>query len=366
MVKTPLMLFAALVIALGILASLSPAPDRVTDRDIYEATAARRIVPDCTDLHCFRVLVAWTLGALPGSSDLKWKGYAVFCNAAAAVALFQLCLTFGLSRRAAWLASMMSAFGFGSLYTLHDPYTSDPLMYALGPVLTNELVRDRVARAAAIGAIGVLAKEFAAVPFFMFAGYSAFEKRWAAAARCLAAGNFVFLVWLVLQLTLMLRFNYGYGDSTSTHLLSGGAVGPWYAQQSPRGAFSAVFNEYGAVYLLAPVGFLFGPRPLCRLTIAAAPIAVLFAYVQQPDRALWNFHFLALPLAAIVLDRAPSVLRWLTVSAFALANVRVGAQLSIAPAARFALGCSMLLAIASVVMAVRDGRMTATPHPVSA
>ena len=133
--------FAALAIALAAIAWLSPPPDRVTDRNIYEAAAARGIVPDCTDLHCFRVLVPWTLGALPGSSLPKWKAYAVLCNAAAAVALFRLCLTFGLSRRAAWLASTMSAFGFGSLYTLHDPHTSDPLMYALGPVLTNELLR---------------------------------------------------------------------------------------------------------------------------------------------------------------------------------------------------------------------------------
>src|SRR5437764_2044809 len=88
-------------IVLGVIAWLSPLPDRVTDRDIYEATAQQRIVPDCTDIHCFRVLVAWTLGPLPGSSLTKWKTYAVVCNAAAAVALFQLCLTFGLSRHVA-------------------------------------------------------------------------------------------------------------------------------------------------------------------------------------------------------------------------------------------------------------------------
>ena len=120
------------------------------------------MVPDCNDLHCFRALVAWTLGTLPGPSTIKWRSYAVACNAVAAVMVLQLCLTFGLSARAAWTASILSALGFGALYTLHDAYTSDPLMYALGPLMTNELLRGRRFVAAAIGTIGVFAKEFAA------------------------------------------------------------------------------------------------------------------------------------------------------------------------------------------------------------
>ena len=113
--------FEACAVALGCIAAMSPAPDRVTDRDVYEATATRRIVPDCGDLHCFRVLVPWILGPLPGASILKWKAYAVVCNAATAVAVFIWSLSLGLSRRAAWMASVASAFGFGSLYTRHDP-----------------------------------------------------------------------------------------------------------------------------------------------------------------------------------------------------------------------------------------------------
>src|SRR6185436_17788422 len=121
----------ALVALLGAVAWLSPQPSRVTDREIYERTASEGVVPDCNVLHCFRTLVAWTLGALPGPSALKWRSYAVVYNAAAAVMVFQLCLTFGLSLRVAWMASLISAFGFGALYTLHDAYTSDPLMYLL-------------------------------------------------------------------------------------------------------------------------------------------------------------------------------------------------------------------------------------------
>ena len=344
---------AALLLVLGTVARLSPLPDRVTDRDIYERTATSRIVIDCNDLHCFRALVAWTLGALPGDSTLKWRSYAVVCNAAAAVMVLQLCLTFGLSLRTAWTASIISALGFGSLYTLHDAYTSDPLMYLLGPLMTNELLRARLGVAGAIGAIGVFAKEFAAAPLFLFAMYQASERRWPDALRTFVAANAVFIVWVIFHLMMIIRFNYGYGGTTSNRFLSGGGLGPWLQEQSLRGILSAMFNEFGALYLLAPVGFMLAPASLRRLTIVAAPVALVLCYVQQPDRALWNFHFLAAPLGALALERAPLALAGLTVAAFAVANLRVGAQLTAVPAARFALALSVLFALAAVVQAFR-------------
>ncbi len=348
---------AALLVVLGTLAWLSPLPDRVTDREIYERTAAYRVVPDCNDLHCFRALVSWTLGALPGSAEastLKWRSYAVVCNAAAAVMVLQLCLTFGLSMRTAWTASIISALGFGSLYTLHDAYTSDPLMYLLGPLMTNELLRGRLAVAGVCGAIGVFAKEFAAAPLFLFAMYEASARRWPAALRALAAANAVFIVWVVFHLTMIIRFNYGYGGTTSNRFLSGGGIGPWLQEQSVRGILSAMFNEFGALYILAPAGFLLAPASLRRLTMMAAPVALVLCYVQQPDRALWNLHFLVAPLGALAIEQAPIVLAALTVATFAMANLRVGAQLAAVPAARFALALSVLFAVAAMVMRRSD------------
>ena len=75
--------------------------------------------------------------------------------------------------------------------------------------------------------------------------------------------------------------------------------------------------------------------------------------MQQPDRALWNVHFLVLPLAAVLLDRAPA-LGWATMGAFAVGNLRVGAQLPIASIGRVALAASVLLAMATTVMALRS------------
>jgi len=348
--------FAAFAVLLGVIAAASPAPDRVTDRDVYEATSAQIVVPDCGDLQCFRVLVPWVLGRFGGPSTLRWKAYAALANAGAGVAVFACALAFGLSRRAAALASIGSAFGFGSLYTLHDPYTSDPLMYLLGPTITLAAVNGRIALGAGLGAIGVLAKEFAGAPLYIVAGWLAIERRCQAALRALAGANVPFLVWVIFTLTLMLRFNYTYSGSASADLAGGGNLVGWMSHQSARGIASAMFIEFSAFWLLTPVGFVLAPPMLRRLFLVSLPVAALFGYVQQPDRALWNIHYLAMPMGAAVLDAAPAALGVATLAAFVAANLRVGAQLPMAAAGRAALALSMMLAAASAWAAMRTVR----------
>ena len=204
-------LFAASAVVLACVAALSPEPDHVTDRLVYERSAEQVIVPDCSDLHCFRVLVPWVLGRLPGSSTLRWKAYAVLANAAAAAGVWMLCLAIGLGRRAALFASALSACGFGAFYTLHDPFTSDPLMYALGPAISTALANGQLAAAAALSIVGATAKEFAAAPAYIFTLYDASLRRWADAFRAMLIGNAAFLTWALLMIALMIRFNYSLG-----------------------------------------------------------------------------------------------------------------------------------------------------------
>ncbi|HUQ88805.1 MAG TPA: hypothetical protein VM096_14710 [Vicinamibacterales bacterium] len=348
-------LWLAFVAALGVIAYLSPEPDRVTDRPVYEATAQQFVVPDCADLHCFRVLMPWLLGSLPGPSLPKWKVYAVVANATAAIVVLALSIAWALPARAAIMAAAMSAFGFGALYTLHDVFTSDPLMFALGPLLVLLLLRERFMLAAGIASVGVLAKEFAAAPVYIFSAASILQRRFPTAWRALAAANCALIVWLLLQFTLMLRFNYGYGDNPSTHLGSGGYLAKWLAEQSPRGAAIAMFNEFGVLWLLAPIGWFLATRSLRMFAIASIPVALVFGYVQQPDRALWNFHFLVTPLASLVLSRLPAIAAWAMIAFFAIANLRVGAQLMFVPAARGALAASIVIAAIGIMWAWRNG-----------
>jgi hypothetical protein len=340
--------------ALALVAWASPTPDRVTDRRIYEATAAQVVVPDCSDLQCFRVLVPWVLGRLPGSSALRWKLYAAATNAGGAAGVFALCLVCGVSSRAAGMAAALSAFGFGSLYTLHDPFTSDPLMYAIGPIATTALVSDRTAIAAVIGIVGVTAKEFAAAPLYAYAASAVIERRWSPALRAFAAGNAALITWAALTVALMLAFNYTYGwnGNGSADFGHGAALALWAQKQSARGIAFAMFNEFGALYVLAPLGLVYAPPSLRRLAVVSLPIAFVFCYVQQPDRALWNFHYLVTPFAALVLERARPAISWSTIAAFVIGNLRVGAQLPIAGVARVAIAASLVLAIVAAASAI--------------
>lgn len=357
--RPPFILIGGVAAALALVAILSPSPSHITDRGLYETIARQRIVPECDDLHCFRVLVPVALGVLPGSSIVKWKTYAVLCSAATTLAVWYLCVTLGLRRRAAAFGALMSAFGFGSLYTLYDTYTADPLMFLMGPLVTNELLLGRVGVAAAAATLGVFAKEFAAAPVYIFSAYLATWRRWMAALRVLVAANAAFIVWAAMTLILMLRFGYAWSGAYSGGLTSGGAL-PWFHKMTGRVVLLAMFSEFGALYVLTPVGLCFAPPALRRLALVSIPVAALFAYGQQPDRALWNFHFLVTPLAAIVLDRVPAMLAWSTIAAFSVGNLRLGAQLPIATVSRPAVAASIVLALASCAVATRarSGRTT--------
>ena len=347
--------FVAIAVVLGCVAAGAPAPSYATDRGTYETIGRQWILPDCGDLHCFRVLVAWILEHLPGPSLLKWKAYAVVANAAAAMALARLCGTLGLSRQAATYAAWLAALGFGSLFTLFDPYTSDPLMFFLGPALIDLLLRNQIAAAAAIAAVGVFAKEFAAAPLWILTIYTASARQWERCARVLFAAMSVTLVWIAFHLTLTLKYNNSYAASASADLLGGGYLRHWASYMSPRVAASAVFGEFGALFLLIPAGLWWGSQQLRRLAVAAIPALLALAYVQQPDRALWNFHFLAIPLSVIVLEELPSALIWLFIAAYGLANLRVGAQLPFVPSARFPIVVSVLLALTAIAVKMLRG-----------
>ena len=60
--------FVAIVIVLAAVATIAPKPWYGTDRGTYEAVGRQLVIPDCSELHCFRVLIAWTLASLPGPS----------------------------------------------------------------------------------------------------------------------------------------------------------------------------------------------------------------------------------------------------------------------------------------------------------
>jgi hypothetical protein len=318
----------------------------------YEATADRTIIPGCSEVQCFRVLVPWIVGLVPVASVIKWKAFAVVFDALAGVAVFELSIALGLSRRAATTALLLSALGFGSMFEMWDPYNADPLMFYLGPLTIRWLLEGRYALAAAVTCVTVLAKEFIVIAVAMFALWAAWTRDWRAARVAFAISAAAFVLWGGFQLLLMSRFGYsysGFGTAATTRLLSGSFLVRWFSLMPARAALAALVNEFGAVYLLIPFGWLSAPRTLRQLSIASLPFVAFLAYVEQPDRALWNFHFLASPLAAIVLDDVSAPARWSFVVLYALASARAGAQLLFLPPVAWPLAVSLGLAVFAVV-----------------
>ena len=347
--------FTLLVALLGTI-SFFASRQRMPDSYWYTNTAERTIVPGCAEIHCYRVLVPWIVGVLPGTTFLKWRAYSVVVNALAAIAVSDLALAFGLSRRAATIAMFTSALGFGAQFTIYDPFNADPLMFFLSPLVTRWLLERRWRASAAVACVAVLAKEFVVAPIVIFGLASARAADWLTARRAFAIAGAAFAIWVGVQAFLTMHFGYSYGGNPSTHLASGGYLWFWLTHESVRQSVFAQFAEFGALYLLAPVGWRRAPVVLKALTIAAVPVACVFAYVQQPDRALWNFHFLVSPLAALALEPAGAALTALFLTTFGLANLRIGSQVEFLPQARFPLVISLAIAVATVTLNVRQQR----------
>jgi hypothetical protein len=353
------MRFAALVIVLGAIAAAAGAPPSA-DRDIYQQIGRQLIVLDCHDVHCYRILPAPLLEHLPVPSAVAWKAYAVVTIAAAALALGRLCLVLGLSERAAGYATWIAALGFGPLQSLFDPYTSDPVMYLLAPLLVADLLRRRIGRATLMASVGVLAKEFAAAPLWIFTLASALRRRWDVVARAALAALTATLVWFTLQTTLMTLYNYSYGNNPSVNLLGGGYFAVWVRALGWPAAVAYLFMTFGPAYILMGAGLRRAGDTLRLLAIASLPAAAAFAYVQQPDRALWNFHFVVIPIAALALETLPDALCWLFVIAFGVANLRLGENLP--DTVLWVRGLMLAFAVGLAIVAARTA--ASAPRPV--
>lgn len=331
---------------LGIIAASTPTPPS-DDRDTYQKVGRSVLIRDCSNIHCFRILVAVALEPLPGPSLVKWKTYAVLANAAAAVAVGHFCLLLGLSASAAVAATWISAFGSGSLYSLFDCYTSDPLMYLIGPLVASAVMAGRINRAGLISGIGVFAKEFAAAPLWIFAIMAAFERRWPAARRLAAAAAAVSAIWASLQIGLRLLLHYTNGATASSNLLHGAYLALWLRNVGVVGAAIYLFTTFGALYFLLPAGLLRNRRNL-HLALASLPAVAAFVYVQQPERALWNFHFIVIPIAVSVLQELPVWALGSFAAAFGIANLRFGAQLPLRTLGQAAILVSVAVALVAV------------------
>ena len=360
--QRPTLHAAAILLVLAAVAVIAPVPAE-SNRDFYEHSGRDVVMPGCLGGDCFRPLIPVVLERLPGPSLVKWKTYAVIANAIGAVAVGRFALMLGLSSTGALAAMWLSALGQGTLYSLFDAYSSDPLMYMLGPLMAIWLWRGQYERASLAGLVGIFAKEFAAAPLWIFMLLAGLDRRFHAAARLLAAAATITLIWLATHASYMALQNYAYGSTASADLLHGGFLATWLRSVRVTGALMYLFTSFSALYLLWPVGLVRCSRELRLLAVAAVPALVAFVYVEQPERALWNFHFIVIPLAALVLQQLPGWMTTVFVACFGVANLRFGAQLPIRGPARIAVVLSLAIAAIAAVRALLQKRTQPVAEP---
>jgi hypothetical protein len=163
---------------------------------------------------------------------------------------------------------------------------------------------------------------------------------------------------------MMAFFRYAYDANPSIDIMRGGYFWYWYQHIGPVTALLTVFSAFGAAYLLAAAGFMRAPEQLRALVGGAVIPALAFMYVETPDRALFNFHFLVGPLAAIALVSAPALAGWTFIAAYAIANLRIGSTWDVLPPSRYALACCLAIACLAIVqMLGRSGAGVVTAGP---
>lgn len=339
---------ALMLVIGGVIAWLAPAPSWETDRDIYERLAREWVIKGCNDFHCFRPLVPWMLGWLPGPPIVIWKAYVVVCETAAAVAMSWWAMRWGVSRESARMVGWMTALGSGACYTLFDPYSSDALMHLLGPALMLAIDRTHVAAATAVSAVAVMGKEFAALPLAISAATRGIQQRWPEMRRLTIAAMFVIAIWIGWQIFARLQLHYVTGPTYSADVTMGGYVAFWMITLSTTLVLTLIALIFGGLWLLWPAGLWWGPRELRQVTLASMPGLLVLNALQQPDRAMWNFAFLVMPAAAVVLDRVPAAWGWILVGVQLLINLRFGAQLLMLPSAKLSLPAAIIVAAAII------------------
>jgi hypothetical protein len=340
--------FASILLMLTVAGQRLP-PPAISDQQIVEYVGQGVINPGCNDIHCWRILPAAIVERFPGPSLPRWRIYAALGNAAGAAVTGQLAMALGLSPHTAILAMWVSGMSAGSFTTVYNPYTSDPLIFFLAPLVMLLLVRERIGVATLVSAIGIFAKEFAAVPLYMEAGAAAIGREWPRFKRTALIAIAVTVWWVAYQISLMVFFDYAYGANPSVDVFGGGYFWFWFGHVGLQTAIVTVFTAFSAAFVLAAAGFSIAPSRLRALVGGAIVPAMAFVYVETPDRALFNFHFVVAPLAALALVSLPAIAGWGFVAAYGLANLRMGSSWEALPSARFGFAVSLAVALIAVV-----------------
>lgn len=339
---TGLRQFGAIIAINALLAfavhAAAPAQPDNTDRQEYEYVGAHGLDASCPwSVYCYRILVPVMLAQLPVDAELRWRWLQVAANTTAGsiVAITTAGVANGVA--AALLATIVVQTSFGFAFTAYDPYTADPVVFAILATLAWCWVAQRWLAAMALGLIGIFAKETVALISVAAALAAVIDRR---------AGWRMWVAQAGIVLAALLGFHWVmdsyFGWSISTNPAAQFAQGSWLARwwmNNPGLALKGffLFVPFGFVWLYAAAGFSAAPKELKHLAVGAALPFLALNYVQNPERALSNLFFIIVPLAAIALTRVPVGLAVTAVVTNGLFTAKVGSSTVWLPSSKWLL-----------------------------
>ncbi len=345
------------LLALAVHAAAPAQPDN-SDRQEYDYVGVHGLDANCPwSVYCYRILVPVMLEQLPVDAELRWRWLQLAANTTAGsiVAITTAGLANGLA--AALLATIVVQTSFGFAFTAYDPYTADPVVFAILATLAWCWFAQRWLVAMAIGLIGIFAKETVALLSVATALAAAIDRR-AGWRMWVAQGGIVLAALLGFHWIMDSYFGWGISTNPAAQFAQGSWLARWWLNNpglALKGFF--LFVPFGFVWVYAAAGFSAAPKELRHLAVGAALPFLALNYVQNPERALSNLFFVIVPLAAIALTRVPFALAMAAVVTNGLFTSKVGSSTVWLPSSRWLLIPATASAVWVCWLLIRSGRV---------
>jgi hypothetical protein len=349
---------ALLVLNVSLATAIHYAPPRGaphdSDRAAYDYVGLHGFEANCPwSIYCFRVLVPTVLHHIPIENDRRWRWFQFVGTAAAGTVTSLTMLSLSATFRGAVIAAVLTQTSYGFAFTAYDPYSPDPLVFAIAALIGWCWLADRWRPALMAGMIGVFAKETVAlVSASCLLGALARERTtWRAWVGSSLA------VCLTLAALHLVMSSYGWNMRNNPAAEFG--HGSWLALWWRNNPFLIrklylLFVPFGFAWLFAALALPATDRRLRRLALGAVAPMLALCYIQTPERALSNAFFVIVPLATLFLMRAPF---WLALAA-AVANgavtARVGSSSTWLPASSYLMIPATLLTTAVLYTVFRQ------------
>lgn len=340
-------------LAVAIQTAAPPQP-HLTDRNDYDYNSTQPLTAYCPNtIYCYRILVPMVLNRIPADSETRWRTLQWVAHTATGALVGSVVAPVA----SPFIASVLVQTSFGFAFTAYDPYTPDPVVFLVAALLLYCWTVDRVAAAALMVTVMILAKEtvalLATVPAIAVMFASERTRRW----RWLVPATLAWTALLSFHWYMDTYAGWGISQLSASDWTTGSWFGIWWRSNSLPYKALMVFSPFGFGWVFAVLGFRHAPPAIRHLALAAiAPIAVL-AFVQTPERALSNAFFVVVPLAAIFLARVPARAAWAAAITNGLVTARLGLSSPVLPPASILLVPATLSAFWALSAYVRKSRL---------